>query len=166
MMKRINAPTFGPIFTMVSEKRGVGQPFSSSCEVFDSLKADAQADREWLQVLYLDPKNNLIHQALEAVGSIDSAVIPHREIAKRALVVGASAVVLVHNHPSGDPEPSLCDRELTRDVIFALGVLGIKTLDHLVIGAKINGEQRYFSFADQGLIDDYDLMFSSLPLPR
>ena len=159
MLKRIRRPSFGPFFGMVEESRPECS-LSSSSAVFDLLKGDAQADREWLQALYLDPKNHLIRQSLEGIGTIDSSAVYPREIAKHALMTSATTVILAHNHPSGDPEPSLCDREVTRDITFALRTLQIKLLDHIIIGAKINGSQQYFSFADQGLIDDYDLMFN------
>ena len=162
MLKRIRRPTFGPMFGLVEEGRP-GVRLSASHDCFELLKGDAQADREWLQALYLDPKNQLIRQSLESYGTIDSSAAYPREIAKHALMCSASAVILAHNHPSGDPEPSLCDRELTRDITFALRVLQIKLLDHLIIGARLNGTQRYFSFGDQGLIDDYDSMFNGFP---
>jgi DNA repair protein RadC len=163
MMRRISGPpNFGPFFQMIAEERPT-EPISSAQAVFDLLKGDAQADREWLQALYLGPKNNVVHQGLEGVGTIDSSAVYPREIAKRALCVGASAVILAHNHPSGDPEPSLCDREVTRNVLFALRVLQIKLLDHIIIGARVNGVQRFYGFADQGLIDDYDMTFNGFP---
>ena len=163
MLQKIRKPGFGPFFQMVAEARPEGAPLSSSQVVLELMGQDAQADREWLQVLYLNPKNYIIHRGLEGIGTIDSSAVYPREVAKRALAVGASGVVLVHNHPSGDPEPSLCDRELTRDVVFGLRFLQIKVLDHIIIGARINGVQAHFSFADQGLIDDYDIMFNGFP---
>ena len=73
---------------------------------------------------------------------------------KDALRFNATALIFVHNHPSGDPDPSLCDREITRELVFAARVMQLKVLDHLVIG-----NNRYFSFADHGLIQDYDLLY-------
>lgn len=146
---------FGPLFGMVREDRPTGPPLSSSAFVFDLLKLDAQADREWFQVFYLDPKNQIIERALEFVGSVDSAAIFPREIAKHALQFSATGVILSHNHPSGDPEPSLCDRQLTGEIVKALALFQIRVLDHIIVGPRINGSQRYMSFADQGIIDDY-----------
>ena len=146
---------FGPLFGMVREDRPTGPPLGSSAVVFDLLKLDAQADREWFQVFYLDPKNQIIERVLEFVGSVASAAIYPREIAKHALQFNASAVILAHNHPSGDPEPSLCDRELTGEIVKALALFQIKVLDHIIAGPRINGSQRYMSFADQGIMDDY-----------
>lgn len=162
MLRRVRRPTFGPFFQMVNEGRP-GQQITCAADAFAVLKSDAQSDREWFQALYLDPKNRLILQALEAIGTIDSAGIHPREIARRALACGAAAVIFGHNHPSGDPEPSLCDRELTRDLVLAMGLLQIKVLDHIIVGARYAGqEQTYFSFGDQGLIEDYNLAASSI----
>jgi DNA repair protein RadC len=65
-------------------------------------------------------------------------------------------LIFVHNHPSGDPEPSLSDREITKELVFAADVMQLKVLDHIIIG-----NNRYFSFADEGLIDDYDIMYQN-----
>jgi len=146
---------FGPLFGMVREDRPPSPRLASSALVFDQIKKDAQADREWFQVFYVDPKNQLIERVLEFVGSIDSASVFPREIAKHALQFSATAVILTHNHPSGDPEPSVCDRQLTGEITKALALFQIKVLDHIIAGPRINGEQKYFSFADHGVMEDY-----------
>ena len=89
---------------------------------------------------------------------MDSSAVYPREVIKDALRYEASALIFAHNHPSGDPDPSLCDKEITRDLVFAARIIQIKVLDHIIIG-----NNRYFSFADQGLIDEYDLQFHGLP---
>ena len=91
---------------------------------------------EQARVLYLDRKNKLIADEVAGRGTVDHAPIYPREIAKRALELSASAVILVHNHPSGDPTPSRADIDLTRDIENALAPFGIKVHDHLVVGAK------------------------------
>jgi DNA repair protein RadC len=75
---------------------------------------------------------------------------------KEALKCDASSLIFVHNHPSGDPEPSLSDKEITKELVFAASLMQLKVLDHIIIG-----NNRYFSFADQGLIEDYDIMFQN-----
>jgi len=145
---------FGPIFGMVREDRPSGPPLHSSAETFELIKKDAQADREWLQAFYLDAKNDLIERVLEFVGSTISSAVYPREIAKHAIQFNASGVVLAHNHTSGDPEPSAADKQITRHVFKALEIFGIKLLDHIIAGSKINGKQTYYSFADHGDIDD------------
>jgi DNA repair protein RadC len=91
---------------------------------------------EQARVLYLDRKNKLIADEKAGQGTVDHAPVYPREIARRALELSASAIILVHNHPSGDPTPSRADIELTRDIEKALAPLEIKVHDHLVVGAK------------------------------
>jgi DNA repair protein RadC len=131
----------------------------SSQEVYDYLcHALRDIKTERFKVIFLDPKNQVIEEKTLFEGTVDSSAVYPREVIRDALRYEASALIFAHNHPSGDPEPSLCDREVTRDLVFAARVVQIKVLDHIIIG-----NNRYFSFADQGLIDDYDLMFNGFP---
>ncbi len=91
---------------------------------------------EQARVLYLDRKNKLIADEIAGRGTVDHAPVYPREIARRALELSASAVILVHNHPSGDPTPSRADIDLTRDIEKALAPLEIRLHDHLVVGAS------------------------------
>jgi DNA repair protein RadC len=91
---------------------------------------------EQARVLYLDRKNKLIADEITGRGTVDHAPVYPREIARRALELSASAIILVHNHPSGDPTPSRADIDLTREIERALAPLEIKVHDHLVVGAK------------------------------
>jgi DNA repair protein RadC len=91
---------------------------------------------EQARVLYLDRKNKLIADETAGRGTVDHAPIYPREVARRALELSASAVILVHNHPSGDPTPSKADVDLTRDIEKALAPLEIRLHDHLVVGAS------------------------------
>lgn len=91
---------------------------------------------EQARVLYLDRKNKLIADEVAGRGTVDHAPIYPREIARRALELSASAVILVHNHPSGDPTPSRADIDLTREIERALAPLDIRVHDHLVVGSK------------------------------
>ena len=103
--------------------------------------------REHFRVLFLDRKNQLIVDELMNVGTVDQAPVYPREIARRALELSASALILVHNHPSGDPTPSRADIEMTREIIDALSPLEITVHDHLIAGR--NGVT---SFKSSGLI--------------
>ncbi|MFS4581577.1 RadC family protein [Phaeobacter sp. C3_T13_0] len=91
-------------------------------------------ETEQFRVLYLDRKNTLIADEEQANGTVDHVPVYPREIAKRALEIGASALILVHNHPSGDPTPSASDIEMTDRVARALRALDIVLHDHLIIG--------------------------------
>lgn len=91
---------------------------------------------EQARVLFLDRKNKLIADEVVGRGTVDHAPVYPREIARRALELAASAVILVHNHPSGDPTPSKADIDLTREIEKALKALEIRLHDHLVVGAS------------------------------
>ncbi|MDZ4062965.1 MAG: JAB domain-containing protein, partial [Brevundimonas sp.] len=84
--------------------------------------------------LYLDHRNNLLRDEWVAEGTVDHAPVYPREVVRRALDLSASAMILVHNHPSGDPTPSRADIEMTRKVVDAARVFGLQVHDHLVIG--------------------------------
>ena len=103
--------------------------------------------REQFRVLFLDKKNQLIADEMLGQGTVDHAPVYPREIARRALELSASALILVHNHPSGDPTPSRADIDITREIIDALAPLEIIVHDHL-IAAKSG----VTSFKTEGLI--------------
>jgi len=118
---------------------------SSAVEVYELTKDYAKADREVMLIVMVDCKNDLIHLETHTIGAIDSAQVYPREIFRSLLLKNATAFMLVHNHPSGDPEPSHADGELTRELNDGAKLLGIKMLDHVVLG-----KERYYSFSDQG----------------
>jgi DNA repair protein RadC len=127
----------------------------SSKEVFDYLfHVLRDSKREVFKVIFLDAKNHIIEEKTFFEGTVDSSVVYPREIIKSALKYDASSVIFVHNHPSGDPDPSTSDREITKELVFAASFIQIKVLDHIIIGNNC-----YFSFADQGLIEEYEIMF-------
>jgi len=109
--------------------------------------AMARSPNEEFRILFLDRKNILIADEVQTRGTIDHTPVYPREIVKRALELGASAVILVHNHPSGDPTPSRADIEMTRDVTAAAKALHIAVHDHLVIGRS-----GHASFKSLGLL--------------
>jgi DNA repair protein RadC len=94
----------------------------------------ANEPREQFRVLFLDKKNQLILDEVMNVGTVDHAPVYPREVMRRALEVSAASLILVHNHPSGDPTPSSADVEMTRQVIAAGRTLNITIHDHLVVG--------------------------------
>ncbi|HYP58454.1 MAG TPA: DNA repair protein RadC [Beijerinckia sp.] len=91
-------------------------------------------DREEFRILFLDKKNNLIADEVQGVGTVDHAPVYPREIMRRALELSASAIILVHNHPSGDPQPSTDDIYLTQQIIAVGKPLKVTVHDHLIIG--------------------------------
>jgi DNA repair protein RadC len=94
----------------------------------------AHAEQEHFRILFLDRKNVLIADEEQAKGTVDHVPVYPREVVKRALELGSSALILVHNHPSGDPTPSTADIDMTRQIGQACSVLGITLHDHLIIG--------------------------------
>jgi DNA repair protein RadC len=102
---------------------------------------------EEFHVLFLDRKNALIRDERQQRGTVDHTSVYTREVIKRALELGASALILVHNHPSGDPSPSTVDVTVTRDIIKAAASLGIIVHDHLIIGRG-----GHVSLRDRGLM--------------
>lgn len=102
---------------------------------------------EQFRILFLDRKNVLIADEVQQKGTVDHTPVYPREVMKRALELNASALILVHNHPSGDPTPSKADIEMTRQIVDTAKPLGIEVHDHLVIG-----KGRHASFRSLGLI--------------
>lgn len=110
--------------------------------------AMAHEKREHFRVLFLNRKNQLIADEVQQVGTVDHAPVYPREIVKRALEVGATAIILVHNHPSGDPTPSDSDISMTGDIIRAAAALDVMVHDHIIISK--NG---HTSFKSLGILD-------------
>jgi DNA repair protein RadC len=108
---------------------------SSWNEVIDYCRTSmAFADKEQFRVLFLDKRNQLIADEVQQVGTVDHTPVYPREVIKRALEVSATAIVLVHNHPSGDPTPSQADIQMTKAIIDIAGPLGIAVHDHIIVG--------------------------------
>jgi len=122
----------------LAKTRVIGRPaLSSWAALLDyCIAAMARGAKEEFRVLFLDRKNVLIADEVQSRGTIDHTPVYPREIVKRALELGATAIILVHNHPSGYPTPSKADIDMTRDIAKAALALGITVHDHLVIGRK------------------------------
>jgi len=108
---------------------------SSWSAVLDYCRtAMAFADTEALRILFLDKKNQLIADEEQQKGTVDHTPVYPREVVKRALELSATAVILVHNHPSGDPTPSRADIEMTQAIVAVARPLGIAVHDHIIVG--------------------------------
>ena len=94
----------------------------------------AFADKEQFRILFLDKRNRLISDEVQQTGTVDHTPVYPREVIKRALELSATAIILVHNHPSGDPTPSQADIQMTRAIINIAGPLGIAVHDHIIVG--------------------------------
>ena len=117
----------------------------SSNEVYETFKRLVESDKEKFYSIFLDCKNKVIGVDMVSQGALDSAPVHPREVYKSALLASAANVIFVHGHPSGDPEPSLSDKEITRLLKEAGELLQINVLDHIIIGLN-----KYYSFADKG----------------
>jgi DNA repair protein RadC len=106
-------------------------------------------DREHFRSLALNTRNQVLAVNRISVGSLNSSIVHPREVFKQAISSSAAAVILVHNHPSGDPAPSSEDIEVTGRLVQAGNILGITVLDHIIIG-----DGRYLSFKEKGLMED------------
>jgi DNA repair protein RadC len=121
---------------------------SSWAQVLDYCRASMGfASKEQFRILFLDKRNQIIADEVQQTGTVDHTPVYVREVVKRALELSATAIVLVHNHPSGDPTPSRADIEMTRQIVAAAKPLGVLVHDHIIVG-----KQGHASFRGLGLI--------------
>jgi DNA repair protein RadC len=117
-----------------AKKRAVLSSWSS---VLDYCRtAMAFAEKEQFRLLFLDKRNQLIADELQQTGTVDHTPVYPREVVKRALELSATALILVHNHPSGDPTPSQADIQMTRAIVDLAKPLGIAVHDHIIVGKE------------------------------
>ena len=124
----------------------------SSQEVYDYLYLSMRdLKKEAFKVLFLNGQNRVIEAEDLFQGTVGASAVYPREIMEKAIEYHASSLILVHNHPSGSVAPSRSDRSITQDLVFAGNIMQIKVLDHIIIG-----DNKYYSFADEGLIEEYN----------
>ena len=146
------AAAFG-LANRVAKENLSRQKIDSPELVYELLGAEMRSlTKESLRVILLDTKYFLLRVHEVSLGSLNESVAHPREIFQPALTFSAYAFILVHNHPSGDPQPSESDRRLTVRLNEAARLLQIQMLDHVIIGTGDNARQPYFSFREAGLI--------------
>lgn len=135
----------------LARSRVEARPVLSSWDVLRDYCQTTMAHRdiEQFRILFLDTKNTLISDEEQARGTVDHVPVYPREVVKRALELNATAIILIHNHPSGDPTPSRADIEVTEQIRAACNVMSVVLHDHLVIG-----KSRELSFRSAGLLVD------------
>lgn len=134
--------------------------YKSSQEVFDYLYHSMRGlKKEVFKVVYLNNQNQIIDTVDLSAGTVNSSSVSPREVVEGAIKNNATALIFVHNHPSGNPEPSTSDRGLTRELVYAGRIMQLKVLDHIIIG-----DNRYYSFSGEGLIEEYETDFLNLML--
>ena len=107
--------------------------------------------------MFLNAQNQVIGVENLFEGTLNASAVYPREVIEKAIRNNAAALIFAHNHPSGNPEPSDIDKQITQGLVFAANIMQMKVLDHIIIG-----DNNYFSFADEGLIEEYNLNFLSL----
>jgi DNA repair protein RadC len=135
--------------SMVREIKISGQKYNNSEEVAKSEFAEnlLKSDREKFICLHLNVKNQIISFEVVSTGSLTSSIVHPREVYKGAILSNAASVIFMHNHPSGDPEPSIDDMEITKRLEKAGNILGIDVLDHIIVAQK-----GFYSFRKNNLI--------------
>jgi len=115
-------------------REATGEPFTFPDDIYESMKAETQIDRECVWILHVNGRNRIIHKELVSMGTVNASLVAPREVFRRAIIEGSAAIVIVHNHPSGDPEPSMDDIKICTVLLEAAKILDIKLLDFMVIG--------------------------------
>jgi DNA repair protein RadC len=137
----------------LAEQNFAGRRLEKPEEVYELLGPELQAlHKESLRIILLDTRYSLIKSEEVSLGSVNESIAHPRDVFRPALVASAYAVIVVHNHPSGDPSPSQSDHSLTRRLAEAAELLQIKLLDHVIVGAPAEGRQPYFSFKEAGVL--------------
>lgn len=124
------------------------EPIDSPRKALLELGHMAKLKKEHFVALYLDATHRVLYQETISVGTLTASLVHPREVFAPALERPAAALIIAHNHPSGDPAPSREDREMTRRLCEAGRILGLPVLDHLIVASK-----GYFSFRERGLLD-------------
>jgi DNA repair protein RadC len=134
--------------------------YKSSQEIFDYLYHSMRGlKKEVFKMIFLNGQNQIIDTVDLSEGTVNSSSVSAREVIESAIKHNTASLVFVHNHPSGNPEPSASDKEMTRELVYAGRIMQLKVLDHIIIG-----DNRYFSFAGEGLLEEYELDFLNLKL--
>lgn len=133
---------------MASQRRAVRPRLDSAMAVVEYLMEDMRhLEQEQLRLLLLDTKCMLIHEKIMSIGTVNSTLMPPREICREALLRDSTGFILVHNHPTGDPTPSREDIAATNKIMNAASLIGITLIDHIIIG-----DNTYISMKDDRLI--------------
>ena len=137
--------------TIVSEEISTYLPpdtrYTTPSQIFDAFRFLMNETKEYFLTLHLNGKNQISCVDVVSIGSLNQSIVHPREVFKTALLSSAAAIILVHQHPTGDPTPSSEDISITRRLKEAGEILGIRILDHCIIG-----QDSYISFVERGLL--------------
>jgi DNA repair protein RadC len=126
---------------------GTGKRFTAPAQIYETFRFLMQETKEHFATLHLDGKNKIVCMDIVSIGSLNQAIVHPREVFKTACLSNAAALILVHQHPTGDATPSQEDISITRRLREAGEIMGIRVLDHVIVG---DGE--YVSFVERGLL--------------
>lgn len=150
MLKTIRLKSIRSVYETHTVAEGsclrTGTRYTSAAEVYNTFCYLQQETKEHFLSLHLDGKNRILCVDPVSVGSLNQSIVHPRETFKHCLLSSAAALILIHNHPSGDPTPSAEDRTITKRLQEAGEILGIRILDHIIIG------DTYYSFVENGLL--------------
>lgn len=124
-----------------------GSRYTAPAQVFETFKYLMQESKEHFATLHLDGKNRIVCMDMVSIGSLNQSIVHPREVFKTACLSNAAAVILVHQHPTGDATPSQEDISITRRLKEAGEIMGIRVLDHVIVG-----DDEYVSFVERGLL--------------
>jgi DNA repair protein RadC len=127
----------------------------SQADAITYFRTISPIDRENVYVLFLDAKTKVIDFINISDGTLTQSLMYPREVVKHAISMAAASIVLMHNHPSGNFEPSEADKKMTKKLLFALKEIDMQLVDHIITGK----DTRYFSFYEEGLIDQYNATY-------
>lgn len=123
-----------------------GTRYTAPSQVYETFRFLMKETREMFMTLHLDGKNRIIAMDLVSIGSLNQSIVHPRSVFQTALLSNAAAIILIHQHPSGDPIPSAEDISITRRLKECGELMGIRILDHIIVGDS------YLSFVEQGLL--------------
>jgi len=146
--KKINCSAITAAVWNVAE--AIGEPICAGADVANIMDGLSTMDRESFWILTLDQKHRVIGRHMISLGSLTASIVHPREVFKVAIIESAAAIILCHNHPSGDTVPSKEDNTLTDRLVQAGRILGIRTLDHIIIGRNKSGGVAWTSLREYG----------------
>jgi len=120
----------------------------SPAQIYNKYRAYSSGlDREHFEILHLDTRNKITSKEIISIGSLNQSIVHPREVFKSAILNNSASIILLHNHPSGDPKPSRQDIDVTKRLEDAGNILGITVIDHVIFG-----ESGYISFKEEGIL--------------
>jgi DNA repair protein RadC len=133
-------------FKFMVIKEAAGETIHTASDIYKLMKVESRIDRECVFVIHLNGRNGIIEKELASMGTVNASLVAPREIFRRAIIQGSAAIIVVHNHPSGNSEPSPEDIEVCNHLLKAADILKVKLLDFMVLG-----NDEYTSFVDKGV---------------